>query len=394
MRVVFFTECYHPTVNGVVVSVATYAEQLRQLGVRVAIIAPATPGYVDREPAIYRLPSRRSKSQPTYPIAMPFGHLVRPILEKERPELIHTHSPFVMGLSAALWARRLAVPLVFTFHTIYEKYAHHVPVVPEAIVRVFARKYSRAFANRAQCVIAPSEGISWMLKRQGVRTRIEVLPTGINLAMAENLEPIRGELGLPQQARVLLYAGRISKEKNLETLLQAFAAVAGQEPQAHLVVAGDGPGLGALRRLARQLGLEERAHFPGMIARRDVFRWAAESETFVFPSLTDTQGLVVAEAMAAGAPCVAVNSLAVMGVVREGENGLLARNSPESVARALLRVLRDGDLRRTMSAGARQTAAQFSEQAGGKRLAAIYADLIERHFQRRDAAPSIARTAA
>jgi len=394
MRIVFFTECYHPTVNGVVVSVATYAEQLRRLGARVAIIAPATPGYIDREPAIYRLPSRRSKSQPTYPIAMPFGRLVRPILEEERPDLIHTHSPFVMGFSAALWAKRLRVPLVFTFHTIYEKYAHHIPVVPQPAVRVFAREYSRAFANRAQCVIAPSEGISWMLKRQGVHTRIEVLPTGISLSMAENLQPIRGEMGLPREARVLLYAGRISKEKNLEMLVQAFRVVADQEPRAHLVVAGDGPGLGALQRLVMQLGLENRAHFPGMIARIDVFRWAAESEAFVFPSITDTQGLVVAEAMAAGAPCVAVNSLAVMGVVRDGENGLLAGNSPESLANALLKVLGDEDLRRRMSASARQTAAQFSDQAGGKRLAAIYADLIEASSRRRDAVPSTARTAA
>jgi glycosyltransferase involved in cell wall biosynthesis len=376
MRIAFFTECYHPTVNGVVISVATYAAQLRSLGVHVAVIAPATSGYKDQEPAIYRLPSRRSKSQPTYPIALPFGHLVRRILDAERPQLIHTHSPFVMGVSAALWARRTSLPLVFTFHTIYEKYTHYIPVVPQPAARVFAKRYSRAFADRAQCVIAPSEGIAWMLKRQGVGTRIEVLPTGINLALAENLEPIRGQLGLPQQARILLYAGRLAKEKNLETLLQAFRTVAAEEPQAHLVLAGGGPWLSVLQQLASRLGLTQRAHLPGMIARHDVFRWAAESEAFVFPSVTDTQGLVVAEAMATGAPCVAVNSLAVMGLVRNGENGLLTENSPESLARALLIVLRGEDLRRRMSAGARETAALFSVEACAQRLAAIYEELI------------------
>lgn len=376
MRVAFFTECYHPTVNGVVISVSTFARELRRLGAHVAIIGPRTPGYVDDEPHVYRLPARSHKSRPDYPIAMPRGRLVGPILEKERPQLIHTHSPFVMGAAAYLWARRLHVPLVFTFHTLYEKYVHHVPYVPRPLLRVFAKKYSRAFAGRARCVIAPSEGIRQMLIRDGVQTRIETVPTGIDLSLAENPQPVRHRWGIAPSARLLLYAGRLAPEKNLEMLLESMRTVAKREPLAHLLLAGHGPSEGTLRKLAERLGLGGRVHFVGRITRADVFNCAAEAEMFLFPSVTDTQGLVVVEAMASGAPCVAVNSAAVLGLVQHGLNGLLTTNDAGAFAQAVLSLLENEELRQRMSTAARRSAASLSAESTARRLLEIYEELV------------------
>lgn len=376
MRVAFFTECYHPTVNGVVISVSTFARELRHLGVNVAIIAPRTPGYVDDEPNVYRLPARSHKTRPDYPIAMPRGKLIAPILEKERPQLIHTHSPFVMGAAAYMWAKRLKVPLVFTFHTLYEKYTHHIPYLPQPLLKVVAKKYSRAFAGRAACVIAPSRGIKQMLISDGVRTRIEALPTGIDLSLAENPQPVRHRWSIPPAARLLLYAGRLAPEKNLEMLLKSMRIVVEREPAAHLLLVGDGPSSSALRTLAEELGIARWVHFAGTVPRTDVFNCAAEADLFLFPSVTDTQGLVVAEAMVSGAPCVAVNSAAVLGLVQNGVNGLLTANDAASLASAVGSLLEDEEQRQRMSKAARETVASLSAEAAARRLAAIYAELI------------------
>lgn len=378
MRVAVFTECYHPIINGVVVSVATFVTELRRLGAEVWVVAPRFPGYHETDPQVVRVASITFPVEPKYPLAVPLPGWGM-ALDRRRPQLVHTQSPFLMGRAGLGAARRWGVPVVFTFHTMYEEYVHYLRPLPQGPLRRYARELSRGYANRVDRVIAPSQGLREILLGDGVTTPIEVLPTGIDLSLAdrEKLGPIRFEFEIPADAPLLLYAGRVAQEKNIGLMLEAFAQVRRSHPQARLLVAGGGPGLEAARRAAAHLGIDDAVRLAGYLDRRDVFRCAAEADVFLFPSVTDTQGIVIVEAMALGVPCVATESAAVGGLVVSGRNGLVTGNSAPEFARGVLRLLADPELRRRMGAAARETASGYAAGPLAERLLAIYGETID-----------------
>jgi len=373
MRIALFTECYAPIVNGVVVSVSTFAAELKRLGVEVWIVAPRFPGYTERDPHVVRIASVCFPGEPKYPLAVP-GLARLKALDRQPPDLVHTHSPFLAGRLGLRAARRWGVPVVFTFHTIYEEYVHYLRPLPQGWLRRRARALSRGYANRVDRVIAPSEGLRDLLLSDGVLTPIEVLPTGVDLSLADRarLAPIRDTWGIPEEAPLLLYVGRVAREKNVEMMLEAFARIHSRTATAALLVAGGGADLEAARETARRLGVGEAVRFTGYLDRGDVFRCAAEADVFLFPSVTDTQGIVIVEAMALGVPCVATESAAVRGLVISGRNGLLTENDPGAFAQAALRLLGDPALRARMAEQALETASRYAAAPLAERLLAIY----------------------
>jgi 1,2-diacylglycerol 3-alpha-glucosyltransferase len=378
MRVSLFTECYHPIVNGVVVSVATFSKELRKQGHEVHIYAPAYPGYRDQEAYVHRLPSLSLPTRPRYPLALPFGSFwQRRSFAAYPPEVVHAQHPFQTGREARRLARRLGCPLVLTYHTLIRAYAHYVPL-PRPLVQAAAVWVSREFSNSTDCVVVPTSGVADLLRSYGVRRPMEVIPTGIDLELIDGSprRPARARFGIPQAVPVVAYAGRIAREKSLEALIQAFALLAGRFPESHLLLIGGGPWYGQCRRLADSLGLGGRAHFTGYLPRAQVFDCLAESEVFAFPSLTDTQGVAVLEAMAVGCPAVAVRSGAVEDVIRDGEDGLLVAPSAEGLAEGLAAVLGEEDLRRKLAGQARARAEEFSAGRMAERLARLYARLV------------------
>lgn len=375
MTIAIFTECYRPIVNGVVVSVTTFARELIRLGFDITIYAPAYPGYRDEEPNVFRVWSLALPTNPRYPLALPFPPRLRRQLNARPPALVHTQSPLMMGRLGARVARRRGTPLVFTYHTLIEAYAHYVPL-PRGLVRREAVRLSRRYANQADCVVVPTSGIREVLRGYGVERRIEVIPTGVDLELArQSRAPIRSRWAIPAEAPLLLYAGRIAREKSTEVLLEAFARLSAAHPQAHLLLAGGGPWLEHCRQLAAGLGVGSRVHFAGFLSREEVFRCCADADVLVFTSMTDTQGLVLLEAMAVGTPCVAARSAAAGDVVVDGRTGLLAAPDAASLAEAVSRLLRDDGLRRSMGEQARIQAERFSAPACAARLAALYREL-------------------
>jgi len=378
MRIALFTECCDPIVNGVVVSVTTFARELRRLGEEVWIVAPRFPGYVDTDPRIVRVASVCFPKEPKYPLAVPALARLN-ALDRCPPDVVHTQSPWLMGRVGLRAGRRWGVPVLFTFHTIYEEYVHYLRPLPVGWLRRRAKSMSRAYANQVDRVIAPSQGLRDILLGDGVTTPIEVLPTGIDLSLAnrERLAPIRGELGIPEEAPLLLYVGRIAPEKNVRMMLEAFAQVRRRDPRVVLLVAGGGPALEASKQAARDLGIAEAVRFAGYLARGDVFRCAAEADVFLFPSVTDTQGIVIVEAMALGVPCLATESAAVRGLVIPGRNGLLTQNDPTAFAQAALHLLADPDLRARMGQEAVHAASGYAAGPLAERLLGIYQKTIE-----------------
>jgi glycosyltransferase involved in cell wall biosynthesis len=378
MRIAVFTECYHPIVNGVVVSVETFAGELIKLGHQVDIYAPAFPRYRDPEPNVFRMPSISPPVRVQYPLAIPgSSFLLRRTIAARRPDIIHAQHPFATGREARRWARRLGCPLVFTYHTLIREYAHYVPL-PQPLVRAMAVRVSREYANSTDCVVVPTKATGELLRSYGVHKRIEVIPTGIDLDLVRGTEraPARPRFGIPAGVPVVACSGRIAREKSIDVLIRAFALVGQRFPEAHLLLIGGGPWLAQCQAIAASLHLSDRVHFSGYLPRKEVFDCLAESQAFAFASLTDTQGVVVLEAMALGCPPVAVRSGAVEDIIRDGVDGLLVEATPEGLAEGIARVLGSDDLHRALAGQARLRAEEFSSGRMAARLSHVYETLL------------------
>jgi 1,2-diacylglycerol 3-alpha-glucosyltransferase len=378
MRIALFTECYLPVINGVVVSVSTSARELTRRGHEVRVFAPAYPGYQETDSRVHRLPSL-SLSRSAYPLAWPrVNRRTRQVLSAYQPDIVHANHPFLTGRMARLEARRLERPLVFTYHTLVRAYAHYLPL-PRGLVETLAVRWSREFSEASDCVIAPTRATAEVLRSYGVERRIEVIPTGIDLesVRAEPLPACRARFGLPEEVPIICCAGRIASEKSVDVLLRAFGRVAARHQQAHLLLVGGGPWMSQCQEMTRALGLAERVRFTGYVSQQQVFACLAEATLFAFPSLTDTQGLVVLEAMALGCPPVAARSGAVADIVRDGVDGLVVDPTEEGLVDGMDRILASPELRRALAGEARRHAEEFTAEKMTARLLQVYASLLD-----------------
>lgn len=370
-----FTDSYRPRVSGVVHSVAAVARALRERGHRVVVFAPNHPGYRDQEPDVVRLPSLANPRHPDFPLLVPLVPDLEARLRALGLEVVHTHSPFAAGrLAAAGRGRR---PLVFTHHTLYEEYVHYAPWVPRSLARRWVRWHVVRFCNRCDAVVAPSRAVHDLLRARGVRSRVEVVPTAaLDLDALARIPPADpSERGIPRGTPVVLCAGRMAPEKSMEVVVEAFARTPSLQ-EARLVLAGGGPSLDGLRRLAARLGLDHRVTFLGPLPWEGVVAWMKAAQVFAFASRTETQGLVVAEALACGTPVVAVRAGGVAEVVDHGRTGLLTDPSPDSLGRAVALLLGDPRLRREMAERARQEAHRFSARHVAGCLEELYRSLL------------------
>jgi 1,2-diacylglycerol 3-alpha-glucosyltransferase len=308
MRVGFFTEIYRPVINGVVTSVDTLAEGLRARGHEVYCFAPSMPGGTQSDGAVFRLPSLPLPTATPYRLTLPLvgRRNVNNIIK--RLALIHVHSLFVTGWAGLRYARRYGIPIVYTYHTQLEAYAHYVPFEPKA-TRFAAIQLTRTFCNLVDAVVVPTPAVASHLRELGVEARIEVVPSGIDVerfGSGVRDELLRRRLGVPSDGRLVLFVSRLAREKNVSVLLRAVADA--NDPSLTLVIAGDGPERAELERLAIELGVGDRVVFLGVVTRDELPDLYASADAFVFPSTSETQGLVQAEALAAGALVIAADT--------------------------------------------------------------------------------------
>jgi len=372
------SESYVPRVSGVVTSLTSYARALRAEGHRVVIAAPGYRGHHDDDPDVLRLPSVRTPAQPDFPLAFPLRPRLLGDPRIQAADVVHAHTPFIMGRLALSVARRLGRPLVFTHHTLYHEYVHYVPWLSPRLTRRAVLRWVRDFANRCDLVIAPSGVIQGMLRRQGVTARIEVLPTGsIDPAQSARLDGrgVRPRYGIPPGVPLLVTVSRLAPEKSVDLLLRAFQQVT-EPPGAYLLVVGGGPSAASLEALARELGIAERIRFTGALPHEGALETMAGADLFVFASQTETQGVVLVEAMAAGLPAVAVGAAGAAEVVRDGESGLLVGPDAAALATAVSRLLGDGPRRTAFGRRAREIAADYAISMLARRLVTLYESLL------------------
>lgn len=379
VRVGVFTDSYLPRISGVVRSIESFVAELRRQGHHASIYAPAYRGYVDHDPDVVRFPSVLPPGHPDFPLAIPLARRFLARLRARRLTAIHTHSPFLMGAAGRYAARRLSLPLIFTHHTMYAEYVHYVPLVSQRFSREFVTRYTVRYCNRCTAVIAPSNAVAVWLRSIGVTTPVEVLPTaGFELARFDRLDPawVRPRYGVPPGAPLVITVGRLAPEKRFDVVLTAFAEAAaparGYPGPAWLLVVGGGSEADALTALAGHLGIAAQVAFTGPLDHDRVLECYAASDVFAFASPTETQGLVIVEAMAAGLPVAAVGAGGVAEVLGSGEGGLLVDLDAHALAVAIRRLLHDERLRHDLAQHGRRAARAYAIEALTHRLVGLY----------------------
>jgi len=388
VRALFVSDVYFPRVNGVSTSIRTFRQDLATCGVETLLVvpsyvqsgAPSSGGSPPDEPGILRVPSSGVPKDPE-DRRMQWGGLNRVLstIPRGRVDVVHIQTPFIAHYAAARFARRNGVPCVATYHTFFEEYLHHyVPVLPRSIGRYLARSFTRSQCADVQALIAPSDPMRDVLLEYGVSTPIHVLPTGLpadrfNPGIAERF---RSEQGIPAGRPLVTYVGRVAHEKNIEFLVKVFVEVRKTIPEAMLVIAGEGPAREPLRQLVARLGLEKDVHFAGYLDRNTgLLDCYAAANVFVFASRTETQGLVLLEAMAQGAPVVSTAELGTRSVLKAGCGALVVEEQLQPFAAAVVQVLQDAALRSDLAERGRTYARTWSSAIMARRLADLYESL-------------------
>jgi len=374
MRIAMVTECYHPVRNGVVTVVDTLASGLKERGHEVLLLAPDHPSRPADPPSVVRVPSFRNPFYPDYPAAKPWSPTLSRVLDEFRPDVVHTHSFMWLSRFALKQARKRGIPVVTTYHTLVTEYLHYAPV-PKWLAHRFIAYWSASFCNACQFVIVVSPLGEELLRSFGVTAPIEFIPTGIDadrFAQGDGYR-VRKSLGIPMHGTVLLYVGRIAKEKNVAFLLEALTPVLAERPRTYLVLVGDGPEMAAMKAKARGMVGGERILFVGSRPHEEIPDFFAAADIFVFASVTEMQGLSVCEAMVAGLPVVAVGEGGLRYYLRDGETGFVTPLDKIGFANAVRTLLNKPHLRMAMAERARAFALRhFSLNACLDRLEQVY----------------------
>ncbi len=376
MRIGFFTDTYTPQINGVVRSIQLFKRALEDRGHHVYVFAPDPEHHEDGDETV-RFRSVPFALQPEMRVASPVSIEALRLLDAVDLDVIHSHDPFAISLFGLQVARRHRIPYVHTYHTLYPEYVHYV--WETQLTKKLAERLSRVFCQRCDSIVAPSTKIERYLREWGVTVPIEVIATGVDIQTYSRrdetrIEGLRSRLGLKVDDRVLLFVGRLGREKNVDLLIRALWHC--RHPQATLVVAGGGPHRAALEAQVAEMGLSERVRFAGYLEREDVVAAYHIADLFTFASTTETQGLVIGEAMAAGLPVVAAEDEAVEDFVIDGECGFVTHARPEDLARAIDTLLAEAGLRSEMSRRAGDRALEHSIERQAEKLEGHYARAI------------------
>lgn len=381
MNICMFTNTYLPHVGGVANSVAAFTEDIRRVGHRVLVVAPTFPDTAPEEDTdkVLRVPAIQKFSGSDFSVRIPIPFIIADKINDFSPDLIHSHHPYIVGDAAMRTAFRMKLPLVFTHHTRYEEYTHYVPADSVAMRR-FVIRLSTEYANMCTHVIAPSESIAGLIRKRGVTSPVTVIPTGIDIRAFQSGDRgrFRKRAGIKEDAEVIGHVSRLAPEKNQAYLAGAVAGALKKLPSACFLVVGSGPGGPEIERIFREKRVSDRLVMAGKLAGRDLYDAYAAMDLFVFSSKSETQGMVLAEAMAAGKPVIALDAPGVREVVVEGKNGRLFPHDAETgvFSDAIIDFFGNGRLRHQWQDRITETAAAFSRERCSGRLMRLYESVV------------------
>ena len=387
MRILMISDVYFPRINGVSTSIESFRHALAEQDIEVRVVAPAYPAPHLDDARITRVPARRVPFDPEDRLM--HGKALRRTLGNlgSLPcDLVHVQTPFAAHYAGLRHARGLRLPCIATYHTHFEEYLYnYVPALPKSALRTFARTLARRQCNTLDAVVVPSSAMQDTLVDYGVTAPLHRVPTGIPVDhFGAECRPasadFRRRFDIPADAPIALFVGRAAHEKNIGFLLDALPHALRRSSGLMLVVAGEGPALSALKRQAATLGITANVRFVGYLDRlRELPTCYAAADLFVFASRTETQGLVLLEAMAAGLPVLAFAALGTREIVEPRRGALPAPQEAPAFGAAMAELIEDPQRRKAMSLSARAFAGEWTTEACARRLAAVYRMVRERH---------------
>lgn len=387
MKIGIFTESYLPVLNGVSVSVETFKNALEEKGHEVFIFAPDHPEAEDQK-NVYRFPSISDPKGRLYPILIPSVDIEKIYLPENvicDLDIIHTQHMFTAGRLARYVARKYDKPLIYTYHTLLAEYTHYLGFL-SGLARVYLQNMSKRFCNSCDQIITPSNPMRKILLKYGVKKPISVVMTGIDPKAYKHVsesasKQLREKYNIDSDDKILLYLSRIAKEKNLDFLLKAFVKIKKAYPKCHLLMVGGGPEEKWVKDRIQQLRIQNSVTMTGMLPKEDANNAFGMADIFTFPSITETQGIVVAEAMASGTPPVAVGKMGPTDLIHDGEDGFLTKLNVKDFAEKTIKLLEDDNLREQFAKEGLARIEEFSTETSVKKLLDIYEKVVENKQQ-------------
>lgn len=394
MNILMVSDVYFPRVNGVSTSIQTFKNELQRQGHRVVVIAPEYPQESADEEDVIRVPSRRVLFDPEdRMMIMKQAMKLLPQLKAWDFDVVHIQTPFVAHYLGLKLAKALGLPTLVTYHTFFEEYLfHYLWFLPRRMMRYLARRYSRLQCNDVETVVVPSTAMSEVLHDYGVNKPMQILPTGIQLQEAgcnqSAVNEFKQGLGIDPGQPCLVHVGRIAHEKNIEFLIRVIHRVKQSLGNLAVIIAGEGPALDAIKKLSRQLGLEANIHFVGYLDRNTTLKHCyCCADAFVFASRTETQGLVLLEAMALAVPVVSTAVMGTRDILLPGKGCVVAEENIEDFSAALLDLLANDVKRKRLSSEARDYVEQWTSEEMASRLARVYQCLVDGELKKLDSVP-------
>ena len=353
-------DTYKPYVSGITNYIDLNKRALENEGHEVYVFTFGDLDYQDDEPRVVRSPGV-PLSDTGFFLSLRYKTAHRKLLQTM--DLAHVHHPFLSGRLALSYCRRVQIPIIFTNHTRYDLYAQaRMPLMPSEVSQSLLQSYMPDFCAAVDLVISPSEGMKKVLRQYGVDSHVEVVPNGVDLRPFQQAQPLpRADFGFTDQDILLVYAGRLAPEKNLEFLLRSFAGVSQVIPNVHLLIVGGGQKQfeEELKPLPARLGIGDRVRFVGMIPYDRLPSYLAMCDAFVTASVTEVHPLSVIEAMAAGLPVLGIDSPGVGDSISDCETGLLATNDIASFTAKMTYLCMENELRKRMGPAARDASSQY-----------------------------------
>ena len=382
MNILFISDVFFPRVNGVSTSINTFATELRALGHQVTLIAPSYTDEDKQEEWIVRVPSHKIYFDPEDRL-MNFGKLkaLLPWIRDKHFDVIHIHTPFTAHYVGIHFGKKLDIPVVETYHTFFEDYLHHyLPFIPQFISRKLARTISRRQCNAVDGIVSPSKPMLDVLKQYGIKTPAEVVATGLDDSSFAHVdgEHFRMSHDIPLAQPMLLFVGRVAHEKNIGFLLEMHVELIKKHPDALLVITGEGPAEESIKHSIEKLGISNKVRMIGYLDRsHELIACYKAADIFVFASKSETQGLVLLEAMAQGTAVVAIAELGTKSILIEGEGVLIAKDDINDFADKVSVLLSDAPKRQMIGEKGRQYAKEkWGAGVLAKKVAKFYKSTI------------------
>lgn len=330
MNIGLFSETYYPEINGVATSVYMLKNELEKRGHNVYVFTTTTPGAPEYEHNVFRVPSIPFIFITERRVGLFYQPKLAHVIRKLNLDIIHTHTEFSLGIFGRIMAKEQGLPVVHTYHTIYEDYTHYLTHFKalDKRAKAFARTYTKLCCNTVEQVIVPTEKTRKLLLNYSVHKDISVVPTGIDLSKfeksryaREEIEELKQNYGIKPEDKVMLYIGRVSQEKNIGEIIEAMPGYMPDRKNVKFLIVGSGPALSGLEQMVEQLGLSDQFIFAGAKPWDKIGLYYQLGDVFVSASKSETQGLTYIEAMASGLPVVAREDKCLEDILEQGRNG-------------------------------------------------------------------------